>query len=189
MVAKKYDKLDKIFISVIILCVFVLIYFGTCALIFFRNKDVPLVVVNSKDYYNAIDKLHREYNDNAITSLSESQYKEIVEKELGLKFYIYLERDIKSNDYVGLTLPTIRTIIVDEYAKGYEYCITFAHETIHLIQFIKEERYVCFETFKYLYESNKLHDIGVWYAMKQLYGYYSGEYNISDLVIDYLTKN
>ena len=185
--AKKLDKLDKVLIALILIDVLVLCYLGTCWLILKRNKDMPFIYFNSKEYYNAIDILQNEYYDNSIISLEDERYKDIVESELKPKFYIYLEKDLKTK-YTGLTLPVIRTIIIDDNVQGYEYCITFAHEVIHLNEFTLNERYVCYKTFVYLYESEKLHDVGVWYANKQLYGYYGGEYNIADLIVDYLTN-
>lgn len=107
---------------------------------------------------------------------------------MNLSMYIYCESRL-GELYKGITSPIFRTIIIDEELKGYDYCETFAHEAIHLKYIVDNERYVCFETFKYLYENDKLHDVGVWYGYNQITrGHTLVEYDISDLVIDYLTN-
>ena len=186
--AEKFSKVEKFCISIIILCVLVLIYLGTCAILFFRNREIPYVTYTQLDYYNVVDKLYLEsYNGNN-KALSNSSYKKTLEQELNPQLYIYKEKNAHKQ-YAGLTLPIIRTIIIDSEIDGYDYCLTLTHEIMHLNHFIANERYICFETFKFLYENEKLHDVGVWYAYKQLTVIYSKDYYIADLVIDYLTKN
>lgn len=182
----KRSKLEKIVIATILLCVLVLIYLGCCALVFFRKKDIPIAISNMHKYNIALDLLYKEYNKEPCL-FSDEEFREIIEDETGLSFYIYFERNL-GDEYSGLTLSTIRTIIVDERVKGYDYCEVFMHEAIHLTHFTGNERYVSFNTFKYLYESEKLHDVGVRYGIRQIHGYYNGEYDVYDLIIDYLTK-
>jgi hypothetical protein len=160
------------------------VYFGTCGLIFFRDKKIPPYINSQLDYLNAYDILCQEYDDTC--QKPKAYYKEFVEDDMGVKFYFYGERKLDKHN--GLTFATIRLIVVDNTIDGYEYCVTFAHECIHLKQFVSDERYVCYETFKYLYESEELHEVGVWYGYRQLYGCYNGEYNIEDLVVNYLTN-
>ena len=121
-------------------------------------------------------------------TFSDSDFKKIVEDEICLKFYFYGRANL-GETYNGLTLATIRTILIDERMSGYDYCVVFAHEAIHLKHFIGNERYVAFETFKFLYESKKLHDVGCYYGIRQMHGFYTGEYDVYDLIIDYLTKD
>lgn len=179
-------KLAKIFTSIILLCVLILTYLGILSLIFFRKKDMPFSLVTANNCYEAFILLKKEYNI-AEPEINKREYRNFIEQDIGLKFYIYVEKNINS-EYVGITYATIRTIIIDKNVFGYEYCVTFAHEAIHLKQFIGQENYVCFETFKYLYESEKLHSVGVWYGIKQLEGYYNGDYNISGEIVNYLTQ-
>lgn len=177
------SKLDKAVVIMLFICLIVLIYFGTCGLVFFRKKPMSIGVYSQVEFLNAYGELVKDFE---YGEFEKGYYKSIIKKDLKPKFYIYSERTLKS--HCGLTLPTIRLIIIDERLQGNEYCVTLAHETMHLNQFIREERYVCYETFKYLYESEELHNVGVWYGLKQLNGDYSGEYDISGLVVNYLTN-
>lgn len=185
----KLSKIEKFFIGEILFCIIVLVYLGVCALVFFRNKEIELALVTSNQYYLALNELQKDYNENC-NILDKSKCREIVEEELNLKCYIYGETDL-GDKYNGLTFASIRTILLDDSLSREEYCIVFVHETIHLTEFIADERYVCFATFKYLYEHEceEMHNIGVVYGIQQLRGMYSGEYDIYDLIVDYLTKN
>lgn len=178
------SKLDRAIAVLLLMCVLTLAYFGTCGLIFFRDKSIPPHINTQLDYLNAYDVLLQEHDDTR--QKPKAYYKEFVEKDMGVKFYIYGEKEL--GKYNGKTFVTIRLILIDNTIDGYEYCTTFAHEIIHLTHFVANERYVCYETFKYLYESEELHEVGVWYGCRQIYGYYSGEYNISDLIVNYLTN-
>ena len=109
-----------------------------------------------------------------------------IEQDFNFKFYFYKERNIEGCD--GLTYFTIRTIVIEKDLNEYQYCKTFAHEVLHLKLFIQQEDFICYETFKYLYESEELHNVGVWYGLQQLRGCYSGKYNISGHVVNYLTN-
>ena len=139
-----------------------------------------------KDYYSAINILEKGY-ESTFVSMTKEEYRQFVENDLGLHCYIYSEKHI--NGFAGKTYPMIRLIVIDPDVSGYKYCETFVHEAIHLKEFIGQEDYVSFQTFKYLYESEKLHNVGVLYGLSQIYGSYEGEYNVSHLIVDYLTKN
>jgi hypothetical protein len=178
-------RLNKVVAFILLFCVLVLVYLGCCAIVFFREKFMPLQVFGQTDYLKAIHKLESEYNSFEDEHTKE-WYREKIEQDLELKFYFYKERDIER--YNGLAYATIRTIVIDEELDGYGYCKTFAHEVMHLKLFIQQEDYVCYETFKYLYESEELHNVGVWYGLQQLRGCYSGKYNISGHVVNYLTN-
>ena len=118
--------------------------------------------------------------------MTKEEFRAIIEKDFGLKFYIYKERNL--NNYSGKCLLEFRTIIIHQDAEGYAYARTFTHESIHLKEYIGDERYVCFKVFTYLYEHKQLHDVGVWYGKQQLTGKFSEERDVSDLIINYLTN-
>lgn len=179
------SKLNRFIAFILLIIVLILVYLGIVAIVFYRKEHTPIYFNSTYDYIFAIDKLENEF-DNKIEAKSKKYYKETIEKELGLKHYIYAET--KLSKYSGLTFPTIRTIIIDEEIHGYDYCSVMAHEAIHLKEFVKSENYVTWKTFLYLYESEELHNVGVWFALRQIYQYYDGEYNISDLVVYYLTN-
>lgn len=184
----KFSKVERVFLGITAICLVILIYLGICCGVFFRKKELGIAVVTTTQCYIAMEMLRQDYDYDAGVK-SKQFYRDAIEKDLGVKFYIYGETDLGSK-YNGLTIPTIRTILIHDDVTGEDYCIVFAHESIHLTQFISNERYVCFETFKYLYESKieELHNAGVRFGLKQIQGVYSGEYDVYDLIVDYLTK-
>ena len=180
------SKLDRAITAVLLLCVLVLIYFGLSAVAIFRKKTMPVCINSMLDCMTAYAMLVQDFDEDAVVESNE-YYRELIEKDLGLRFYLYSEGEL--DRYVGKTYMTIRRITIDESAKGYQYCWAFAHEAMHLKHFIKHEEFVTFETFKFLYEHEELHNVGVALALKTLEGGYSGEYDISNYIINYLTKN
>lgn len=171
----------------IIILIFVVanVYLITVGLVFNRKITTPLYFYSSNDWHIAYNKLEQEYESS--TAKSNSEYKELIEQQADFKFYFYKEKEIKGK-YCGFAYPTIRLIVIDERLSGYKYALNFAHEVMHLKRFAGDERYICFETFKFLYESEGLHNVGVYYAQRQLGGGWSGEYQIEDLIIKYLLE-
>lgn len=155
-------------------------------IIFNRDVDYPNTISNYNQYYKAVDILRKElYED--VCDFSNKEYREYIEENIGLNFYIYKEVDLKDN-YNGKAYPIIRTIFLDKDLNGYRYCQTFVHEAIHIKQCVANETYVCYETFKYLYEDEVLHNVGVVYGWQQMNKMYKDEYNIREQVIYYLTQ-
>lgn len=183
---KRLDKGLKALYFILLVCVLILVYFMIIGFIFFRKVNTPLYFYSNTDYWIAYNDLYNEVN-NDIQPLSKPEYKEIIEEENDLSCYFYGEKILR-DDYNGLTFGTIRLILVDERLQGFEYAVVFTHETVHLTQMIGNERYVCFETFKYLYENENeaLHKAGVWYGLKQLEFKYSQEYQCEDMIIKYM---
>lgn len=179
------DRIKKVAIAILILCILVLTYCLCGILILCRKKIMQCDALMQRDYLEAINIL-RSSDSKVYEPKTKEEYRSFIEKDLGVNFYIYSEKNLY--DYAGKTYPLIRLIIIDESISGYKYCETFVHEAIHLKEFIGQEDYVCFETFKYLYESEELHSVGVWYGISQIYGFYNGEYDVSHLIVDYLTN-
>lgn len=177
--------LNKVIAVLLLMCLSMGIYLGIVAICFYRKKEIGLGFMTQADFSIAYERLMGEY-DRQVCSETKEFYKSFVEDDIGLRFYIYAEKSLKKGS--GFTFPTIRTIVVDKSLTGYQYCLTFTHEVMHLKHFIKQETYVCYETFKYLYESEELHNVGVWYGLKQLSGDYSGEYNVCGHIVNYLTN-
>lgn len=178
-------RLKRFVVTCLIISILFLVYVLLCQAISERGIDLPYRNLMPRDYMTAIHKLQNSYNECEKPKTKE-EYRKFIENDLGMHFYIYSERDM--NDYAGVTFIPIRLIVLDLELDGYKYCETFVHEAIHLKEFVGQEDYVCFETFKYLYESEELHNVGVWYGLSQIYGCYSGEHDISHLIVDYLTK-
>jgi hypothetical protein len=178
------SKLNKIFAIICLIGILIILYLGFVAVAFFRNKNMPLQTYSQTDYLIAYDMLVKEY-DNLQADNTNEFYKKYIENSLNIDCYFYKETELEC---AGRVYVVIRLIVIDDDASGYNYCLTFAHEMMHLKRFIKQEDYICFETFKYLYEDKELHNVGVWYGLKQLNGHYSKEYDISGLVVNYLTN-
>lgn len=184
---KKLDKAEKWLVGILIFCIILLLGQGIAILVFNRKIDMPVYIHTTRDYYTAYAILETDYE--LPQSQTDEEYRETIAKEAGLGLYFYAEKNL-GNEYNGATLAVIRTIIIDERLAGEEYCMVFTHETMHLTKYSSNETYISFETFKFLYESadKYLHNAGVLYGLKQLQGYYRGEYNCHDYIINYLVK-
>lgn len=182
------SKSTKALIIITLFFVVVLIIGVIAALVYLRNITMSPCFYTSQDYYVTLAELQSEYEETGITRTNK-EYRKFVEQELNLKVYFYCEKDLKYHD--GLMLVAIRTMIIDESLSGYDYCLNFVHEAMHLKRFAKQENYICFETFKYLYESKdkELHNFGVKYAIEQLQGDCLPEDDVSHLIVNYLTKD
>lgn len=176
----------RISIAIILFCVIFLSYICVIVIVFNRDVAVPSTISNYKQYYEAVDILRKELYENTCNFTNE-EYRKYIEEDLKLSFYIYKEVDLNDN-YNGKAYPIIRTIFLDKDLKGYIYCQTFVHEAIHIKQCVADETYVCYETFKYLYEDEVLHNVGVVYGWQQMNKMYKDEYNIQEQVIYYLTQ-
>lgn len=176
----------RVVIVILILCIMVLGWFLSIILIFNRDVDYPNTISNYEQYYKARDILRNElYED--VCSFTNDEYREYIEKSIGLKFYIYKEKDL-NNGFNGKAYPIIRAIFIDKDIVGYKYCETFAHEAIHIKECVGNETYVCYETFKFLYEDEVLHNVGVVYGWEQMNKSKPSQYNIREQVIYYLTQ-
>lgn len=176
-------KLNKVANWLIIILVIVNIYLLGIGIAFNRDIRVPVVFPQQSQYTMAWNILSEECEE---LTKTDDELRKFIAKDLGLRVYFYGEKSMQ--DYAGKTYTTIRLIIMDKDASGYEYAQVFTHEVIHLKKIVGNEKWVCFEAFKYLYESEELHNVGVWYGQKQLQGCYGGEYNIADLIVNYLTN-
>lgn len=183
-VKRKLDWISKIGIGLILIGVIFLVYMVILVFIYYREIDMPVVIYTPNEYNKVLADLWSEYIP-LNTQRTNQEYKELIEEELDLNFYIYCEKDLKWND--GLELKPIRTIIIDNDLSGYEYCLNFIHEAMHFKRLSANETYIHFETFKYLYENEdiELHNFGVRFAIKQLRGDYKEDYNCHDQIIGY----
>ena len=187
---KKVDKVTKVMLIILYICLVILTIETIIACIFHRSIDMPESDYDTYDKIHAYKVLYSEY-DKGVNSwqMDKKFYRDTVTDLAKLGPYLYFEKDIKSAS--GLSIALIPSIIVDEELDDAEiYCWVFTHEVMHIKRFSANETYVCFETFKFLYESENdyLHNAGVRYGTRQLNGYYHGEYDCSGYIINYLKK-
>ena len=105
----------RIVLAILIICVIVLGWIFSILLIFNRQVEIPITSVNYKNYYEALNILQKELGKNPC-KFNDSQYKEYVEKDLGLSFYIYKEKDL-GNKFNGKAYPTTSYILFDKSVK------------------------------------------------------------------------
>ena len=125
--------------------------------------------------------------DYELRTLTNEEYRHLLSIDLE-SFYFYSEKPMRM---AGVTHPLIRLISMNEDLEYEEYCIALAHEMHHLKLFSGNERFVCQETFKYLYENEdeNLKQVGIYYGYGLMKGWWVGEYDIRDFVINYLKEN
>ena len=169
---------------IILLLVIVCMYLLTIETLSNRDLSVPIVITTQSQCIEAYNILDEDCED---LTQSEDQLRDLIASDFGLHLYFYKKKPLEKG-IDGITIMMTRQIFVDIDVKGYNFAKTFTHEVIHLKKFAGDESWVCFETFKYLYEHEELHSVGVWYGQLQLQGCWDGEYDIRDLIVDYLTN-
>lgn len=116
---------------------------------------------------------------------SKSTIKDKLENIVGIKFYIYKEKNI-SSEYLGRTNFIFRTIILDKNLTNNEYIEVLCHELLHLKYNTANERYTQYQTFVYLYNSEfRQTALNILYKMQ--YDYYAYEYNCYSQIVEYLS--
>lgn len=116
---------------------------------------------------------------------SKSTIKDKLENIVGIKFYIYKEKNI-SSEYLGRTNFIFRTIILDKNLTNNEYIEVLCHELLHLKYNTANERYTQYQTFVYLYNSEfRQTALNILYKMQ--YSYYSYEYNCYSQIVEHLS--
>lgn len=116
---------------------------------------------------------------------SKSTIKDKLENIVGIKFYIYKEKNICS-EYLGKTNFMFRTITLDKNLTNNEYIEVLCHELLHLKYNTANERFTQYQTFVYLYNSEfKQSALNIIYKLQHDYYYY--EYDCYSQIIDYLS--
>lgn len=185
---KNLDKTTKSLIIAVIIVSIISLYFIIVSIVFTRKIDVLVENYTQSDYLKAWNIIEEEYCGDTVERTNK-EFKTLIENDLNLSFYIYCDKPLNSS-VKGKSYISVRLMIIEKQLKGYEYCLVFAHEAMHFKKFAKNEKYICIETFKYLYENedNELHNAGVWYAREQLLGCYTGEYDIRSFIINCLVR-
>lgn len=109
----------------------------------------------------------------------------------GKQLYFYAEQDLYSRKKIyGETVFFIRLIIMQDNSDIVDYIFNFAHEYMHLKYMTASERFVNFEAFKLLYESDDecFRNVAILYAKQDMYGNIPESYQCWYYIKEYLNK-
>ena len=112
-----------------------------------------------------------------------------IENLAGKQLYFYTEKDLYSSKRIyGETVFFIRLIIMQDNADIVDYIFNFAHEYMHLKYMTASERFVNFEAFKLLYESNDecFRNVAIMYAKQDMNGNIPEPYSCWGQIYEYL---
>ena len=129
--------------------------------VFYRPISVPKYEYSKTELEHYADMLNDQY-DVRLRRLTKEEYKYLLDLDLDAT-YMYSEKPMRM---AGVTHPLIRLISTDNDLDDMEYCVALTHEMHHLLLFSGNERYICQETFKYLYENENeyLRNVGIRYG-------------------------
>ena len=138
--------------------------------------------------YRQAEPVALAYIPREITYTREEVRKKI-ENLAGKQLYFYGEQDLYSRKHIyGETVFFIRLIIMQNNSSIEDYIFNFAHEYMHLKYMTASERFVNFEAFKLLYESDDecFRNVAIMYANQDMYGNIPETYSCWGQIYEYL---
>lgn len=158
---------------------------GYASIIYVKSisrRQSPQLICGYSEKQIVLNKLYSEQTTHTLTN---NEYKRLIETELNLILYSYEVKEMEGRN--GECNLYFRTIRINPSRKGVYYARTFTHEAMHLKHYTVKELFVCYETFKFLYESNNkyLHNAGVIYAIDNLIHNVAEDYNITNQIMYY----
>lgn len=176
----------------IVVCVIVYIILTYCAgIYFYGNRYIELDVcpyINDQRQ-RVIEQLIAERKTTKFINKPNPYWRHLLEDELNFHFYIFLYDDELPTTMVGYSNRYLRVIRMDVDRRDTGFVRTMTHEIIHIKLCSSNERYVCYETFKFLYEHDNtmFKYTAISYAINQLDGLWrnNDEYNIEDQIMYY----
>ena len=138
--------------------------------------------------YRQAEPVALAYTPREITYTREEVRKKI-ENLAGKQLYFYAEKDLYSSKRIyGETVFFIRLIIMQYNSSIEDYIFNFAHEYMHLKYMTASERFVNFEAFKLLYESNDecFRNVAILYATQDMYGNIPESYSCWGQIYEHL---
>lgn len=179
-------KILKVLLGVGCVVWLILAYFGTLYMINIRAIDFDVCEYSTYDREWAYQILMSEYDQLEHYVLTKEQYRELLEDELKFHVYTYKEEPLEYPT-MGRSNPFLRIIKITTDYDGQEYAKTLTHEIMHIEKQSFNEQYICFETFKFLYEHDNpyLRASGILYGINQLSCRYPRGYDIEPLIMYY----
>lgn len=117
---------------------------------------------------------------------SKKQIRNKIEKLTGVNIYLYKEKYLREGDK-GICFPMFRFVIIDKNLTQNEYIECICHELTHLKYNTVNERYVQYQTFVTLFNS-EFRQIAINIVYKMQYGEYLYEYECYAQIYDYLKE-
>lgn len=157
-------------------------YAATIYVTSIRTLSVPQLICGRAEKQIVLQQLHKEKTTHILTN---NEYKHLIETGLDLNGYLYDVKKLSGRN--GECNLYYRTIRIDPSLRGVYYARTFTHEAMRLKHYTEKEIFVCFQTFKFLYENeNKyLRSAGVQYAIDNLERNVAEDYNITSQIMYY----
>ena len=181
--------LKKLYIIILVLFVLCTYNFTCWFVAKGRCKDYRLI----EDYnYQCFIDTKNSFKNELMTMeyeiLSRNEIKKAVQKEVPTVLYIVLNIQPWKANAAGGTLIGPRIILIDPSLDDEHYAITLTHELLHLKNFVTNETYTQFHTFKTLYESEVpyLHRAALVLALEIFNERYPNEYNCIGNILEYL---
>lgn len=176
----------------IVVCVIGYIILTYCAVIYFygnRYIELDVCPYTNDQRQCVIEQLVAERKTTKFDSKPNPYWRHLLEDELDFHFYIFLYNDEFSITTAGDSNRYSRVIRMDIDRRDTGFVRTMTHEIMHIKLCSTNERYVCYETFKFLYEHDNImfRYTAISYAINQLDGLWrdNAKYNIEDQIIYY----
>ena len=166
-----------------------MIIFSVVVFISLLGLTIYIKTSHSMEYRQA-EPVALAYTPREITYTREEVRKKI-ENLAGKQQYFYAEKDLYSRKRIyGETVFFIRLIIMQDNSSIEDYIFNFSHEYMHLKYMTASERFVNFEAFKLLYESNDecFRNVAIMYANQDMYGNIPEPYSCWYYIKEYLNK-
>lgn len=187
----RLKKVKSILIGVCVIVYVVLFYY--LYIHFYSKRPIKLDVCEytNEQKQDVIDLLLTEKTSTKFIEKTNKYWRNLLEDELNFHIYFHYYDEL-TDSTVGLSNKYFRTIIMDISRTNTGYIRTFTHEVMHIKLCSSNEKYVCYETFKFLYENENtmLKRTAIVYAIDQLTGAWdnSPNYDIKSQIMYYFLK-
>ena len=189
---KRKDRKFKMTMSIIfVFCILYLIYAVIGTIIVKTSNIMNEIDYNQLDYITIKNNLKNEYNNINVTDMTISDIKKQAGIEVPLTWCIQIDRPHWAmGDKGGTCSFLIGLIRIDDSLNVSDYTKALVHERLHLYYYTGCERFIQYQTFRFLYESENLffHKVGVEIAIQILENKYPEHYNCTGQIIEYFIE-
>lgn len=190
---KRKEKRRSIFIwSFIIFCWIMFIYEIIATIVVKNRNIIKAEDYTFEDYVFAKTRLNEDYENLSIykyKNLSKNDVRQCAKQSVPLFWCIQLDVGFLRNkagtcSFISGLIMIDRDLSVNDYAKA------VFHERLHLYYYTACERFVQYQTFRFLYESDNVYirKIGVEIALEIFNNQYPENYNCTSQIIKYFVE-